>query len=172
MDSKCVVNMYHTKMIQTLEDPPFHLSYNTISNEDLDNMRNCVPYFLNILRTQGEIKEIEHDSKNIPKLPDCDYDIRDGLVLWRQRAVVITNDETVLRFVNYETMRLLKLDKPLQKSLSVVEKHNKQEQRKVNKVISQTQRLMFTEEEKAKQKADKELQKQINLLAKQSKLER
>jgi hypothetical protein len=60
----------------------------------------------------------------------------------------------------------------LQKSLSVVEKHNKQKQRKVNKVISQTQRLMFTEEEKAKQKANKELQKQINLLAKQSKLER
>jgi hypothetical protein len=86
-------------------------SYNTISNEDLDNMRNSVPYFLNILRTCGEIKEIEYDSKNIPKLPDCDCDIRDGLVLWRQRAVVITNDETVLRFVNYETMRLLKLDK-------------------------------------------------------------
>ena len=55
-------------------------------------------------------------------------------MLWQQRAVVITNVETVRRFVDYEKLRISRLDSQLQKSLSIIAKYDRAQEREITKV--------------------------------------
>lgn len=143
--------------------------YKTVSMEDLNTMAQHIPYFVDILQKNGEIKECEFDAKNIPRLPDCDYDVRNELVLWRQRAVVITNVETVRRFVNYEKLRISRLDSQLQRSLSIIAKYDRAQEREITKVTQKTNQMMMTPENREKAKQDKLSKSLANKQAKEQK---
>jgi hypothetical protein len=135
--------------------------YTELSQQERDLMKENVPYFLNLLRQFGEITEEEYDSKNIPRLCNSDFDVRNELVLWRQRAVIITNQETVRRYKEYALqVKLKNADPELKKSLSIIEKNNKKEKLQRDKAVNAIWRLEMTEEEKAHAK---ELSKQQKL---------
>ena len=137
--------------------------------DDLNTMIQHIPYFVDILRRNGEIKECEFDAKNILRLPDCDYDVRDELVLWRQRAVVITNVDTVRRFVDYEKLRLSRLDNQLQKSLSIIAKYERAQEREITKLTQKANQMIMTPENREKAKQDKLAKALANKQAKEQK---
>jgi hypothetical protein len=145
--------------------------YQHISRDDMNLMKQETPHFLTILRTTGQITEKDFDHKNIPKLCEEDYDIRDEFVLWRQRAVLITNVETVARFINYEHLRQQATDKEVIKAKLTVAKFTKQQATKARQEAKRVQRINMTDEEKAAQReinankrAEKARAKQIDEL--------
>ena len=90
-------------------------------------------------------------------------------MLWRQRAVVITNVETVRRFVDYEKLRISRLDSQLQKSLSIIAKYDRAQEREITKVTQKTNQMMMTRENREKAKQDKLSKALANKQAKEQK---
>ena len=107
-------------------------------------MYTHAPHFVRLYRSEGEVKDSDYDARGIPKLPDEDYIIRDEQVLWRQRPVLITCENTVARFVDYEQQRLDRLN-PV---LVAIEKDKKTEDRRVAKEFKKAQTFVAAQEKK------------------------
>lgn len=140
-----------------------------LTQDELANMKRHAPELIQILLDKGEITEKEYDDRNIPQLPEEDFEIRNDLVLCRQRCVIITHDETVARYKEYAQRKADLGDPNIRKAIAVAKKAEKRKRAEADKETAKERiQAMAPKEkvaydlEKKKIVADKKALKEIN----------
>jgi hypothetical protein len=99
--------------------------YTDLTLQQLEHMKICAPALIQVLLQNGEIKEADYDQFDIPKLPDEDYEVRDELVLHRQRCVILTHKDTVVRFREHVQIKADANNPEFRSHMAVLHKHLK-----------------------------------------------
>lgn len=132
-------------------------NYQNIPKNQIELIKSSFINLSNIFRDHGEIKEIEYDALGIMKVEGSENSSKkDELVVYRQRAVLLTALESIERRKNYfiEKERL---------GREVEEKRKSKERER--------ERLKEAKEEKQKEKKRKREEKDKSLLEKRQKME-
>ncbi len=126
-----------------------------LTQDQLANMKRHAPELIQILLNTGQITEEEYDARDIPKLPDEHYETRDELVLYRQRCVIITHDETIARYKQY-AQRKADLSNPvIKKAIAVIKRAVKSQIAKETKAADKKRLEDMTPDERDAEKQRK-----------------
>ena len=88
--------------------------YTEMSDAEMDHMFLHAPEVIRTVRTDGVVTDKLLDALEVCKLPDGKHINRDGLVTWRQHAMVLSHVSSKEKFVDYLRMRTEKNDPAFQ----------------------------------------------------------
>ena len=159
--------------------------YTEIPDPEMDHMFLHAPEVIRTVRANGVVTDKLLDTLGIFKLEDGEHINRDGLVTWRQHAMVLSHVSSKEKFVDYLRMRAEKNDPAFQlrkkqeeqalkiidraaavkakEDLVLIEKANKVEERlaiKVRREALSTQERKAEEAEKREEAARKKAREQ------------
>lgn len=88
--------------------------YTEIPDPEMDHMFLHAPEVIRTVRTNGVVTDKLLDTLGIFKLEDGEHINRDGLVTWRQHAMVLSHVSSKEKFVDYLRMRAERNDPAFQ----------------------------------------------------------
>jgi hypothetical protein len=153
--------------------------FTAFSEEEKDHMMMKLPIMMEEIIKEGKLTDEFMDSHNIPKL-DNNHVARDDLVIWRQHATVLTNEEIYGKYT-FHLMDQFTASDPVLKARAkekeqlekMVRDHDEKEHKKQLKLqqdLAEKERVAgMTAQEKAREKQEKAVQQQEKKAAKTEK---
>lgn len=135
--------------------------YKTTKIEQLNLIKSSMDHLVNIFKLNGEIKDSEYDTLGIMKLENKENEKnRDELVIYRQRAVLLTLKESIQRRKNYFEEKQRKEEEVILRKKS---KEEEKEQKNKEKIEKENEKKRKREEKMEENNKKLKLQKQIQL---------